>query len=86
MTQEETVNFIMLAFEKGKEGEIWVPKLKEVKLMDIVKKEAGREYPIEIIGRRKGEKLREKMLAYDEVILADHTHRDYWIIPARYEQ
>lgn len=84
MTPEEVVNFIMLAFEKGKEGEIWVPKLKEMKLMDIVKKEAGENYSIEIIGSRKGEKLRERLLSEDEIKRADHTHRDYWIIPAEW--
>lgn len=82
MTQDEVKTFVMKAFVEGKDGEIWVPKLKEQKLMDIVKKIAGTEYPIEIIGVRKGEKLREKMLADDEILMADHTHRDYWIIPA----
>lgn len=84
MTPEEVVDFIMKTFRDGKDGEIWVPKLKEMKLMDIVKKEAGDKCSIEIIGIRKGEKLREKMISSEEIYIADHSHRDYWIIPAEW--
>ena len=82
MQPEEVRDFIMKAFIEGKDGEIWVPKLKERKLIDVIYEITGKKYPIEIIGVRKGEKLREKMLADDEVLRANHQNRGYWIIPA----
>ena len=80
MTQEDTTKFIINAFINGKRGEIWVPKLKETNLMDLIQKEIGKDYPIEIIGNRKGEKLREKLISNHEIMLADCTKRDVWII------
>ena len=81
MSQKECVEFIMNAFKNGKNGEIWVPKLREKKLMDIVREEVGIDYPIEIIGNRKGEKLREELLSDHEIMIADQTKRDVWVIP-----
>lgn len=83
MSPQETVDFILKTFKEGKDGEIWIPKLKETSLMEVVEKEAGKGYPIHIIGNCRGEKLREKLLAPEEIRIADHTHRDYWILPAR---
>lgn len=79
MTQKEAIKFIINAFINGKNGEIWVPKLKETNLMDLIEKEIGK-CSIEIIGNRKGEKLRERMISDHEIMIADCTKRDMWII------
>ena len=81
ISQKECVKFIMNAFENGKKGEIWVPKLKEINLMEFVRKEVGKDYTIDIIGNRKGEKLREKLLSEYEIMIADQTKKGVWIIP-----
>jgi UDP-glucose 4-epimerase len=78
--KEELVKLIMTAFEKGKHGEIWVPKLKEVNIMDVVKRE-GFKGSVDVIGNGRGEKLHEKLLSDAEILTADHTHKDYWIVP-----
>ena len=80
ISQKDCIEFIVNAFRDGKNGEIWVPKLKEINLMELVRKEVGMDYPIEIIGNRKGEKLREKLLSDYEIMIADNTKRNVWII------
>ena len=85
MNPIEVIKFIMKAFKCGKRGEIWIPKLKEEKLMDIISKEIGKKYPIEIIGKRKGEKIHEKLLSDYEVKIVEEKHRNYWILPYIHE-
>lgn len=79
MMPDEVTEFIMKAFKKGKDGEIWVPKLEESNLMDVIRKEVGKDYPITIIGNRRGEKLHEKLLTDYEKLISTTT-RDYWIV------
>ena len=78
MQPEEVTDFIMKAFEKGKDGEIWVPRLKESKLIDVIRKEVG-DCPMTIIGNRKGEKLNEKLLNDYEKSMA-LIIQDAWVI------
>jgi len=79
MMPEEVIDFIMKAFKNGKDGEIWVPRLKESKLMDVIEKEVGK-CPINIIGNRKGEKLHEKLLTdYERSISLISINE--WVIP-----
>jgi FlaA1/EpsC-like NDP-sugar epimerase len=79
MQPEEVIKFIMEAFEYGKRGEIWIPKLKVVKILDIIKGEAGIDYPYEEIGIRKGEKINEELISEEELRIArEYEHK--WII------
>lgn len=80
MMPNEVTKFIMEAFEHGKDGEIWVPKLKASKLMDVIVKEVGEECSIEIIGNRRGEKLDEKLLTDYERYITDVSRKDVWVI------
>jgi len=79
MTPIEVQDFILKAFREGYKGDIFVPKLKIVKLMDIIHGQVGIEYPSEIIGIRKGEKLNEKLLTEEELSNCEE-HETYWII------
>lgn len=85
MTPLETINFIMMAFKDGHEGEIWVPKLKPQRLMDVITQEIGNDCVINITGCRRGEKIHEKLLFDYEIRLADGMHREYWIIKNDYK-
>jgi len=80
MMPSEVTEFIMKAFNGNGEGEIWVPKLEESNLMDVLRKEVGKDYPITIIGNRKGEKLHEKLLTdYERSISLISINE--WVIP-----
>jgi len=76
---EELIKFVMDAFENGGKGEIYVPKLKVVKILDLIHNEAGISYPFETIGIRRGEKLSEELISQEELRFATEL-QDKWII------
>ncbi len=80
MQPNEVVEFIMLAFREGGDGELFIPKLKIVKLSEVIKGEVGIQYPIKVIGLRRGEKLSEKLITEEELTYCIENE-EYWIIP-----
>lgn len=72
---EDGVNFVFKNFERMQGGEIFIPKLPSMRVVDLAKAIAP-ELPIKIIGIRPGEKLHEVMcpsdLYYDTIEFADH--------------
>jgi len=81
----ELISLIINAFKEGKNGEIWVPKLKEVNLLDIVHNLVGKDYPIEIVGIRKGEKLHEELILDYEISISDESLENVWVIKNDYD-
>lgn len=79
MQPSETIDFIVKSFEEGGNGEIFIPKLKETRIIDVICKEAGERYPYQIVGLRKGEKLKEELISEEELKFAEE-HEDKWII------
>lgn len=79
ITLDEGVNFVLDTFNKMKGGEIFVPKIPSVNILDVLEAvEKGANY-IEV-GIRPGEKLHEVMCPSDE------SHKviefqDYYLIP-----
>jgi len=79
ITLDEGVNFVLDTFNKMKGGEIFVPKIPSVNILDVLEAvEEGANY-IEV-GIRPGEKLHEVMCPSDE------SHKviefqDYYLIP-----
>ncbi len=71
---DELIELIFDCFENGYHGDIWVPKLKSTKIMNLV---GG--YPYEVIGSRKGEKLREELLT-DLELSECQEYEKYYII------
>lgn len=72
--EEQLGDFILEAFDKGFSGEIWVPKLDETKILDLIG-----DYPYKIIGCRKGEKLEEKLISKEEMMrIKEYENR--WVI------
>jgi len=77
ITPEELITFIMKAFKEGKNGETWIPKLEEVSILDVIRNGLPENYPLVEVGRREGEKLREKLYSEAEEI---KEFEFYWII------
>lgn len=65
ITLEQGVHFVLHSIEKMVGGELFVPKIPSMKLMDLAKAIAP-ECKIEMIGIRPGEKLHEVMVTRDD--------------------
>jgi UDP-N-acetylglucosamine 4,6-dehydratase len=75
---EEGVNFVLKCVPKMRGGEIFVPKLASMKIVDLVTAIAG-ENNYKIIGIRPGEKLHEVMIPKEESLNCIDM-KDYYII------
>lgn len=65
ITIDEGVEFVLRAFDRMKGGEILVPKIPSVRILDLVKSlESG--LPTKIVGIRPGEKIHETMCPADD--------------------
>ncbi len=69
ITIDDGVDFVMRNFERMQGGEIFVPKISSMKIMDLAKA-IGPDCDIKIIGIRPGEKIHEIMISADD---ARHT-------------
>ncbi len=81
ITLDEGVEFVVNSFQRMQGGEIFVPKIPSISILDLVKAMSGqKEY--ELIGIRPGEKLHEVMvpeeMAHHSIEFDDH----YVITPA----
>jgi len=65
ITLEQGVKFVIDSIEKTVGGEIFVPKIPSVKIMDLVRAIAPRAQ-VKIVGIRNGEKLHESLISQDE--------------------
>ena len=67
MSIEDACSLVIQASQLGKGGEIFILDMGEqIKIIDIAKRIAGEDYPIKIIGVRKGEKMFEELLTEEE--------------------
>jgi UDP-N-acetylglucosamine 4,6-dehydratase/5-epimerase len=81
ITLDEGVDFVIKNFQRMQGGEIFVPKIPSIRILDLVESISGkRDY--EIVGIRPGEKLHEVMvpqeMAHHSIEFDDH----YVITPA----
>lgn len=78
ITLEQGVNFVLASLERMQGGEVFVPKIPSMNIMDLAKAIAP-ECRTEIVGIRPGEKLHEVMVPADD---AHHTleYADYFSI------
>jgi UDP-N-acetylglucosamine 4,6-dehydratase/5-epimerase len=65
ITLEQGVQFVIMAIDKMKRGEIFVPKLPSMKMTDLARAMAP-ECELEVIGIRPGEKLHEVMVTAED--------------------
>jgi len=65
ITLDDGVNFVLKNFERMQGGEIFIPKIASMKIVDMAKALAP-NLPYEIVGIRPGEKLHEIMCPADD--------------------
>lgn len=81
ITLDQGVRFVISCIENMRGGEVFIPKIPSMTIMDLAKIMApGCE--VEIIGIRPGEKLHEAMISEDESIQAVDLGDRYAILPA----
>lgn len=79
MEPEDVLEFIMLAFTFGGHGEIFIPKLNAINVLEYIQGKVG-IIPYKEIGIREGEKMEEIMISEEE--LSYCIEKDtYWILP-----
>lgn len=75
ITLSQGVDFVLKSFDRMQGGEIFIPKIPSMKMIDLAKAIAP-NLPIKIVGIRPGEKLHEIMCPLDDARLtlefADH--------------
>ena len=82
MTQDEAVDLIHYSIIHGKTGEIVIPKLKSMKILDLVEIFAEmNNKSIKLIGIRGIEKLHEELINREEETRTRNTPKYYIIIP-----
>jgi UDP-N-acetylglucosamine 4,6-dehydratase len=78
ITLDQGVEFVLSCFDRMNGGEIFVPKIPSMKLIDLARA-IGPNCELEIVGKRPGEKVHELMVGEDD---ADSTveFEDYYSI------
>ena len=80
ITLEDGVNFVLKNFERMQGGEIFIPKIASMKIVDMAKALAP-DLPHKIVGIRPGEKLHEIMCPSDDSHLTLEFEDHYVIKP-----
>ena len=85
LTMDAAVDLVLMAIEKGANGELWVKKLPAADLMTLAMATGygatgNDKYPIEVLGSRPGEKLHEILVSEEEMWRAT-DQGDYYSLP-----
>jgi UDP-N-acetylglucosamine 4,6-dehydratase/5-epimerase len=80
ITLDEAVDLVLFAMEHAQGGEIFIPKIPSMRVVDLADAMAP-GLPREIIGIRPGEKLHEVLLTDDEARHAVETEDVYVVLP-----
>jgi UDP-N-acetylglucosamine 4,6-dehydratase len=80
ITLEQTVQFVRYCFTHTEGGEIFVPKIPSVKIMDLAEAMAP-DLPKKFCGIRPGEKLNELMISTDDSRHTVELKNHYIILP-----
>ena len=78
---QDGVDLVMFALENHLGGEIFVPKIKSYRILDIAEAIAPNAN-IEIVGMRPGEKLHEEMISVTDALSSIDLGKLYAIIPS----
>jgi len=81
ITLEQGVNFVLKNFGRMQGGEIFIPKIPSMKMVDLAKSMAP-HLGVKIIGIRPGEKMHEVMVPKDDSHLTLEFHDHYVIQPS----
>ena len=80
ITLEQSVEFVINSFKRMRGGEIFIPKLSRVKIIDIIKA-LNPKPKINIIGIRQGEKIHETLGGKDEARNILEYDKYYLLLP-----
>jgi len=69
ITLPEAAQFVLQSLERMAGGEIFVPMLRTIRIVDLAAAIGGKRYPCRISGIRPGEKIHEVLISKDEVRL-----------------
>ena len=78
ITLKDGVNFVLQCIKDAKGGEIFVPKLKSYRILDLAKAISSKA-KIKVIGKRPGEKIDEEMITAADSINS-LEFKNYFII------
>jgi UDP-N-acetylglucosamine 4,6-dehydratase/5-epimerase len=81
LSLEQGVRFVIACIEQMQGGEVFVPKIPSMKLIDLARAIAP-EAQVEIIGIRPGEKLHEALISEDEARNTVELERMFVVQPA----
>lgn len=81
ITLQQGVNFVVTSFTVMRGGEIFVPKIPSMRIVDLAQC-FGPELPLRVVGIRPGEKLHEVMITEDDSRLTLELGDRYVIEPA----
>ena len=85
ITLEQGVNFVVSRLGKMQGGELFVPKIPSMNIMDLARA-MGPECKTEIVGIRPGEKLHEVMVSEDDARHTVEYEDSYLILPPFHER
>lgn len=68
---DKASDFVIHAAKVMNRGEVFIPKMKSCSMLDLAQAMGGNE--MEIVGRRPGEKLHEKLFGQDEIEMVTQT-------------
>jgi UDP-N-acetylglucosamine 4,6-dehydratase/5-epimerase len=80
ITLEQGVELVMLAMEQAEGGELFIPKIPSMKVVDLVAALPGR-CTTKVVGIRPGEKLHESLIGEDEGRSARDRGNYYVVLP-----
>ncbi|OFW64548.1 MAG: UDP-N-acetylglucosamine 4,6-dehydratase (inverting) [Actinobacteria bacterium RBG_19FT_COMBO_36_27] len=80
ITLEQSVEFVLKALEESEGGEIFVPKIPSMKVIDLAKA-LEPDCKIKLIGIRHGEKINEIMISEEEARNTKYFNGAYVILP-----
>ncbi len=85
MTLDQSIDLIEAALGKAEHGEIWLPKLKSMKILDLAEIFASKyKKKIKITGIRPGEKIHEDLISESESIRVRFESQFYKMSPILY--
>ncbi len=80
ITLQEGVDFVIKNFARMQGGEIFVPKIPSMRMIDLAQAMSG-DKPYEVIGIRPGEKLHEAMITKEDSLRTIEFDDHYVIMP-----
>ncbi len=80
ITLDQAVQLVMTAMKEGAGGEVFIPKIPSMRIVDLIKA-LFPDHEYEIIGIRPGEKIHEILISEDEGRTTVDMGKEYVILP-----